>query len=93
MSGIGKRNIAVQYAGGNTGVDNNNNGGETGKTAIVCCNGGANLRQGPGLNYQVITPVGKGTTVSIVGQQADWCKVTIPDGRSGYMYIKALQMQ
>ena len=50
------------------------------------------IRSGPGELNDVLGWIGKGALVRPLGQQGDWVKVQIPDGkRSGWMKASALQ--
>jgi SH3-like domain-containing protein len=52
----------------------------------------ANLRTGPGSNYQLVAVLGQGTIVLVT--EADptgqWLRVTTPDGATGFMSINQL---
>jgi uncharacterized protein YgiM (DUF1202 family) len=45
-----------------------------------------NVRFGPGVSYGILTTVSGGTTVRMIGRNADgsWVKVILPDGRQGW---------
>jgi N-acetylmuramoyl-L-alanine amidase len=45
----------------------------------------ANVRSGPDISSSVIDQLKYGTQVPIVGQQQDWFKVKLPDGREGFV--------
>ena len=45
----------------------------------------ANVRSGPDLASSVIGQLGYGTEVPILGQEKDWFKVKMPDGRQGFV--------
>ena len=45
----------------------------------------ANVRSGPGIDSSVIAQMKYGTQLPIVGHQADWYRVKLPDGREGYV--------
>ena len=45
----------------------------------------ANVRSGPSLDSSVIAQVKYGTQMPIIGHQADWYRVKLPDGREGYV--------
>jgi len=45
----------------------------------------ANVRSGPSIDSGVIAQMKYGTQLPITGQQADWYKVKLPDGREGYV--------
>jgi hypothetical protein len=45
----------------------------------------ANVRSGPDLASSVLTKLPYGTEVPILGQEKDWFKVKLADGREGYV--------
>ncbi|MHB8990944.1 MAG: Flp pilus assembly protein CpaB [Chloroflexota bacterium] len=45
----------------------------------------ANVRSGPGIDSGVIAQMEYGTQMPIIGRQADWYRVKLPDGREGYL--------
>ncbi|MGI5836455.1 MAG: Flp pilus assembly protein CpaB [Chloroflexota bacterium] len=45
----------------------------------------ANVRSGPSIDSGVIAQVEYGTQMPIIGQQADWYRVKLSDGREGYV--------
>ena len=45
----------------------------------------ANVRSGPNIASSVIGQLGYGTEVPILGQEKDWFKVKLPDGRQGFV--------
>lgn len=45
----------------------------------------ANVRSGPSVDSSIIAQLEYGAQVPILGQQADWYKVKLPDGREGWM--------
>jgi pilus assembly protein CpaB len=45
----------------------------------------ANVRSGPDLAASVVGQLGYGTEVPILGQEKDWFKIKMPDGRTGYV--------
>lgn len=47
---------------------------------------GANVRQGPGTNYPIISTAAPGQEFSILKQEADWYKVRLQDGTVGYIF-------
>ena len=53
-----------------------------------------NVRQGPGVNYGVISTLSRGQVVSLAGVRnadASWVKLILPDGRQGWSYAGFLQ--
>ncbi len=45
----------------------------------------ANVRSGPDLAASVVSQLRYGTEVPILGQEKDWYRVKLPDGREGYV--------
>ena len=45
----------------------------------------ANVRSGPTIDASVIAQVKYGTELPILGQEKDWYKIKLPDGREGYV--------
>jgi len=56
-------------------------------TAVVISNG-LNVRSGPGTNYSILTGVYYGTTLDVIGRNADgtWLKIQTPSGIVGWVY-------
>ena len=52
--------------------------------------GAVNVRSGPGTNYNIITAVRTGSTVSVIGSDGSWSNVRLPDGRVGWVYTPLL---
>ncbi|MEJ2749582.1 MAG: PA14 domain-containing protein [Anaerolineae bacterium] len=53
-----------------------------------------NVRQGPGVNYPIITNVKYGDVLTLVGYRnaaATWVKVLTPDGIQGWSYVGLMQ--
>ena len=48
------------------------------------------LRAGPSTASQILATCGKGTTVTVIGDGADWTQVRLQDGTSGYMATQFL---
>ncbi len=46
----------------------------------------ANVRSGPGLSEPVIAKLKKGTELKVEGLEDDWYKLTLSDGRTGYIF-------
>jgi N-acetylmuramoyl-L-alanine amidase len=44
-----------------------------------------NIRSGPGTGYNIVTQVGSGSTLPILGSSADWYNVSISSGGSGWI--------
>ncbi len=61
-------------------------------TAVVTT-GKANVRAGAGVEYNVVTTVGRGQVVGLLGrnQSGSWVKVNPPDGRQGWVNASLLQ--
>lgn len=68
-----------------------NTGG--GPTAIVTSSR-LNVRQGPSVNYPIISQLSRGQVVPMAGfrnAETTWVKVILPDGRQGWSYAAFLQ--
>lgn len=52
----------------------------------------ANLRNGPGTSFRVITVVPANTEVLLEGQRANWYVVRLPDGQTGWMSATVLEV-
>ncbi|MFR1783066.1 MAG: NlpC/P60 family protein [Sarcina ventriculi] len=53
--------------------------------SIVNVSYAVNVRQGAGLNTDVLTTLHNGKNVKVIGKQGEWCKVQV-DGITGYIY-------
>jgi dipeptidyl aminopeptidase/acylaminoacyl peptidase len=53
-----------------------------------------NVRQGPGTNYQIISALRTGDSVSVTGRDAarGWYQVTLSDGRTGWISAALVQV-
>lgn len=52
----------------------------------------ANLRNGPGTSFRIITVVPANTEVLLEGQRANWYIVRLPDGQTGWMSATVLEV-
>lgn len=52
----------------------------------------ANLRNGPGTSFRIITVVPSNTEVLLEGQRANWYVVRLPDGQTGWMSAAVLEV-
>ena len=52
----------------------------------------ANVRQGPGTSFQVITVLPVNTEVILEGQRANWYLVRLSDGQTGWMSATVLEV-
>ena len=59
--------------------------------ALIVAVSSANLRQGPGGKFDVLTQLTYGTAVVQLGKQAQWMKVRTRDGRIGWIHTSLLQ--
>ncbi|RME84799.1 MAG: SH3 domain-containing protein, partial [Caldilineae bacterium] len=52
----------------------------------------ANVRAGPGTNYDIIAPLYAGTAVEILGRDEDaqWFAIRLPDGTEGWVFASLL---
>ena len=56
---------------------------------------GANVRQGAGTKYGIVTHVEDKTELLLIGRNlsATWCQVILSDGRSGWVYVPLIDLQ
>lgn len=69
-------------------------GGATGQTATVVNANYLNVRSGPGVSYNVVTVIARGTVVELVGfrnASATWVKVRLANGVQGWVNASYLQ--
>jgi hypothetical protein len=52
----------------------------------------ANLRSGPGMEYQVIAKVTKGKSLDVVEEKGDWLKVRRKGGKEGWIHGKLVKV-
>ncbi|MCG8347824.1 MAG: SH3 domain-containing protein [Chloroflexales bacterium] len=52
----------------------------------------ANVRDGPGLNFVVLTKVGAGDEVKLRSRQDDWYQVVTPDQTEGWVSAQVLEV-
>lgn len=52
----------------------------------------SNIRKSPGSRSKLIATVDPGTSVVATGHKGYWIKVTLPDGRSGWVYYSLLSI-
>ncbi|MDW7739728.1 MAG: N-acetylmuramoyl-L-alanine amidase [Bacillota bacterium] len=69
----------------NTASPINTNGGLAGKNVLVGVDI-LRLRNGPGLDYEIIDRLNLGTILTVEGNQNDWLKVVTPGGRDGWVH-------
>ena len=43
------------------------------------------LREGPGMNFKTLVEVKKGTTLAVLEEQGQWLRVSLEDGREGWI--------
>ncbi|MCL6547876.1 MAG: LCP family protein [Alicyclobacillus sp.] len=60
-------------------------GGGQSETRMVVTGQSANIRSGPGTQYDIIGSVMNGQSVYVIGKSGDWDKVDMGGGRSGYI--------
>jgi hypothetical protein len=53
---------------------------------------GANVREGPGMNYKVIRKVNKGTPLGILEEKTGWLRVRLDDGAEAWISKSATSM-
>ena len=67
---------------------------QTERTGVVSTNGGRlNLREGAGLSYKIIARLNNGTSVTVLGEENGWYKVSV-NGMTGYVsgqYLKVTE--
>jgi uncharacterized protein YgiM (DUF1202 family) len=52
----------------------------------------ANVRDGPGLNFVVLTKVSAGDELKLQSQQDDWYQVITPDQTEGWVSAQVLEV-
>ena len=55
------------------------------KSALVFTLDKANIRNGPGESYEIITTVEPATDLTVIGTEGDWYNVELQDGRKGFI--------
>ncbi len=63
--------------------------------AVVTYSEGAFIRTGPGTNFETIASLGRGTLLSVLGQDEDglWLNVLLEDGRIGWVYAPLVRVE
>lgn len=61
-----------------------NNSSVTGKTVTVSGKA-ANIRTGPGTNYEIITTLSNGKKAAFIEQENGWVKLILSDGQEGWV--------
>lgn len=59
--------------------------GEKPGQELVVQGDGVNIRSGPGTNHNVLAQVSRGTRLPFIERSADWYKVQLPDGKTGWI--------
>lgn len=52
----------------------------------------ANMRSGPGINFDVVSVIEAGSSISLESRQGDWYQIKAPDGMLGWMFITVLDI-
>lgn len=63
-----------------------------GKTGVVNSSSGANIRTGPGTDYDRVTTVAHQVRVEIVGNMLDWYEVKLADGTKGWIFAPLIDL-
>ena len=53
------------------------------RTEIVLAS--VNLREGPGMNFKIISVLKKGTKLTVLEEKAGWLRVRLEDGKEGWV--------
>ncbi|MFH1036256.1 MAG: SH3 domain-containing protein [Pseudomonadota bacterium] len=53
--------------------------------SVVVNSPSLNVRSGPGYNYPVLTVVGQGLTLEVIGNSQQWLSVRTPSGQTGWV--------
>ncbi len=69
-----------------------NKPGRTGPTIVKVVWDNVNIRIGPSTNYKIIDRVSTGAYLKVIQKESDWYRIELPDGRTGYIYGKALDI-
>lgn len=72
-------------SGSATGNAGGSSEGSSTGTQMMVTGDSANVRSGPGTEYQVIGSMSHGQTVTVIGKAGDWDKVDLGGGRIGYI--------
>lgn len=65
---------------------------ESGKTGVVSTPSGANLRTGPGTDYERVATVAYNTRVEIVANRDGWYEVKLADGTKGWILGQLIEL-
>ncbi|ATW25940.1 SH3 domain-containing protein [Candidatus Formimonas warabiya] len=69
---------------GKTTLPQSSNPPAQGKTVVVSGDS-ANIRTGPGTTYAKVTTLVKGDTATMVSEENGWYKITLQDGKEGWV--------
>ncbi len=58
---------------------------QAGDSRLVVKGDGVNIRSGPGTNHGILTQVSRGARLPVLDRQADWYKIQLPGGGSGWI--------
>jgi len=65
---------------------------EPGRTAVVKAASGANLRTGPGTDYEAVTAVANQTRVELIATMDGWYEVKLADGTKGWIFGELIEL-
>ena len=67
--------------------------GQTETTATIVTNSGRlRVRSGPGANYDIVTYLNNGDTVTVLSVEGEWAQIRTADGQEGFVSTAFLQM-
>ena len=67
--------------------------GQTETTATIVTNSGRlRVRSGPGANYDIVTYLNNGDTVTVLSVEGEWAQIRTADGQEGFVSTTFLQM-
>jgi len=80
-SGSSKSNSGSSSSGSTSNKPDNSSQGKT----VVVSSSSANVRTGPGTTYEKITTLIEGDTAKLILEENSWCKITLDDGKEGWI--------
>lgn len=82
---IKEQAVYITMGDGGDGGDNENPGETVKEEIVVNVSSYANIRQGPGTSYPIITQVKNGTVLGTIGSSGGWYQVLLADNSRGWI--------